>query len=565
MDSFSPISIILFNGDGSIAATNYNVSLIFQEQNHNQFQNIEQLENNIAGITNFFNDYTKTTKDKPNHISNIFTFSDASKLNHYQLTFSALETQSDNKFLALIYKINNDDIANMSTWNEEQFQAFINSAGHYIYTLDLNLCITSFNKSFKKVFFDIFKHEIKIGEKPDDFVPSEISNSWSHHYLKVISGEQVSFPYEIGNGYFFVEMFPIKIDGKISGISVFSEDKTIEQTLINSLKESKFIHEFAMDVSDSGFWDWNLETNEVVYSDIWKSMLGYAPHEIKNTYFSWELLVHPDDLPNALTEVKKHINGETKTYSVQKRMLCKDGSYKWILAKGRIVTYDEKGKPKRFIGVHIDVDEVYNTRQELKNKNLQLEKIAFINAHKIRKPMANIQGLTSIMKDKLVDENELNNYLTMLLESINELNEQTNALNNTINKEEIKALADSRKALNSIRNILVLDDDPINNYIAIKMIQKTGVSCVSFTKPSEAFEYLKASNDVDLILLDLNMPVYNGWEFLDNLEKAQINTPVIIVSSSSNQKDKLRAKTYKNVCDYWIKPLKVELLKNLIS
>jgi PAS domain S-box-containing protein len=79
-------------------------------------------------------------------------------------------------------------------------------------------------------------------------------------------------------------------------------------------------------------------------------MFGYEEHEIGNTLDEWDRRVHPDDKEQCYADLKRHLSGETPFYENEHRVLCKDGTYKWILDRGKIIERTEDGKPLRVIG-----------------------------------------------------------------------------------------------------------------------------------------------------------------------------------------------------------------------
>lgn len=128
-----------------------------------------------------------------------------------------------------------------------------------------------------------------------------------------------------------------------------------------------------------------------------------------------------------------------------------------------------------------------------------------------------------------------------------------------------------------VDKVMVIDDDDINNFLCEKVLKSAKVTdnVVSFLNARDALDDLldsleSKSNDLpELILLDINMPVMNGWEFLDILEprlqekNKRIN--VAILSSSVYQKDKEKAEKYDAVVDYISKPLTIEGMKNFMT
>lgn len=107
--------------------------------------------------------------------------------------------------------------------------------------------------------------------------------------------------------------------------------------------------------ADLGMWDWNVSTGEVFFDTRWKEMLGYSDDEIRPHYLSWEKLVNPEDLPRVLDILKEHLEGRTPFYEIEHRLRMRDGSFKWILARGMVVERDEEGRPLRMAGTHLDI------------------------------------------------------------------------------------------------------------------------------------------------------------------------------------------------------------------
>jgi CheY-like chemotaxis protein len=131
-----------------------------------------------------------------------------------------------------------------------------------------------------------------------------------------------------------------------------------------------------------------------------------------------------------------------------------------------------------------------------------------------------------------------------------------------------------------VKNILLIDDDPIFVYLMRRIINSTSYTCEinEFTDGELAINYLNGIRDKnellpDLIFLDLSMPVMDGWEFLK--EYSQIRPAIkkditlFIVSSSISPKEVERAKTFRAVSDFLIKPLGkakvIEIIDNLIE
>jgi len=122
--------------------------------------------------------------------------------------------------------------------------------------------------------------------------------------------------------------------------------------------------------------------------------------------------------------------------------------------------------------------------------------------------------------------------------------------------------------------LLVIDDDDINIFIIKKIVEKTGydVDMVAKANGQLALDYLtgllsSAQELPHLILIDINMPVLNGWEFLEAYETLAVHQKVdmYMLSSSVYENDIEKAKTYRTVNGFISKPLSIERLTELIK
>ena len=145
-----------------------------------------------------------------------------------------------------------------------------------------------------------------------------------------------------------------------------SDRKQSELALI----ESEARWQLALKGANDGIWDWNVKTNEVFFSQRWKEMLGFAEDEISNTLQEWSKRVHPEDLGWVTQTIQDHFARKTPFYISEHRVLCKDGSYKWILDRGQAL-WDEFGNVIRMAGSHTDITERKQAEAELaRSENL---------------------------------------------------------------------------------------------------------------------------------------------------------------------------------------------------
>ncbi len=113
--------------------------------------------------------------------------------------------------------------------------------------------------------------------------------------------------------------------------------------------------ELALAGADLGLWDWQITTNTFTFSARWYTMLGYGAGEFEASMESWRELLHPDDAQRAMAAVDAHVRGETPLYELEHRLRHKDGSWVWIVARGKIVQRNTDGTPVRMVGTHMDI------------------------------------------------------------------------------------------------------------------------------------------------------------------------------------------------------------------
>jgi len=123
---------------------------------------------------------------------------------------------------------------------------------------------------------------------------------------------------------------------------------------------------FALEGAGDGVWDRNVQTGAVVYSRRYKEIHGFAADELENHTEAWNARVHCDDLARIEADRATYFAGDKPIYANERRMQCKDGSWKWILSRGMVVARDAQGQPLRMIGTHTDITERHQREEALR-------------------------------------------------------------------------------------------------------------------------------------------------------------------------------------------------------
>ena len=141
-----------------------------------------------------------------------------------------------------------------------------------------------------------------------------------------------------------------------------------------ALKEREERLALVIEGTNDGIWDWNLKTNEIYFSPHWKGMLGYQDQELTNCFETWEHLLHPDDLERARAELQTYLNDHSQIYQLEHRLRHKDGSYRWILARG-IALRQEDGRPYRMAGSHTDITERKQAEEAIRQSEKRFSQV----------------------------------------------------------------------------------------------------------------------------------------------------------------------------------------------
>ncbi|MGA9381813.1 MAG: diguanylate cyclase, partial [Phormidium sp.] len=159
------------------------------------------------------------------------------------------------------------------------------------------------------------------------------------------------------------QVFPVEVSANYVNFNdeeysfAFTENISDRIQAQAALLESEARWQYALEGNGDGVWDWNIQTNELFLSRNWKKMLGFADNELGNNLNDWEKLVYPDDIKQVYQKIEKHFRRETEQLISEYRLQCKDGTYKWILARAKVIERSENGHPLRMIGTNTDITE----------------------------------------------------------------------------------------------------------------------------------------------------------------------------------------------------------------
>lgn len=123
--------------------------------------------------------------------------------------------------------------------------------------------------------------------------------------------------------------------------------------------------QLALVASRDGVWDWCVKSDAVYYSPRWLEILGYQPGDLLPRLDEWQSRLHPQDLDRVMQTLQNHLVGVEPRYQISYRLRCRDGDYRWVLARGQVL-YDERDEPVRMVGTITDISGYKKIEQRLK-------------------------------------------------------------------------------------------------------------------------------------------------------------------------------------------------------
>lgn len=164
-------------------------------------------------------------------------------------------------------------------------------------------------------------------------------------------------------------------DGSLGGFVGVILDVTESRADQRNLVKTAERLDLALKGADMGFWDWNILTGEVIYSDRFINMIGFDRSEVVNDLDWWQRLIHPADSPKVWSQIEEHLKGSFSAITSEFRLRHKSGAWLWVRARGRVVERDDKERPARAAGTQIDITASKSVREALENQISLMESL----------------------------------------------------------------------------------------------------------------------------------------------------------------------------------------------
>ncbi len=385
-----------------------NIELRFEESYFKQ-KTVEELFDKPFGLnlSNHFDIVKKTGKPHDEE----YQYKLNGKIHHYAAKLRKITNSQPPRVSIVI-----EDITKRKEESNkhEQQSIFLNKLishlplGVFVKNVKLGFVYTLWNKELDNIFG--ISEEMVLGRTDEEIYKhsGEIQQYTQTDKMVIADKEPLliqKLRVEVGDDYIFARTFKIPIldnQGEVELILGIVENITenVNQQLELETAEKRW--NYALSGSRDAVWDVNLLTDESFFSPVLNEMLGYKIYEELTK--AWEEMVHPDDLPAAWDAFVEHLEGKTHFYEQEYRMRKADGSYIWILDRGKIAETDAVGNPTRAIGTFSNID--YRKKLEVEYKQA-LEKAQeaskarslFLStmSHEIRTPMNGVIGIINLL------------------------------------------------------------------------------------------------------------------------------------------------------------------------
>ncbi|HQU82754.1 MAG TPA: PAS domain S-box protein [Pyrinomonadaceae bacterium] len=154
------------------------------------------------------------------------------------------------------------------------------------------------------------------------------------------------------------------------GIAMFLSQKA-EQKSVQKLRNTQEQLQQVIKTTNVGLWDWDIKTGKIFYSPEWKNIIGYKDAEIGEDISEWKDRIHPDDILGVISQLKEGVHTSTQSGQTEFRLKHKDGSYRWMICSAS--AFYEKGVPVRFFGVNVDITDIKQTEEKLRQSERQFK------------------------------------------------------------------------------------------------------------------------------------------------------------------------------------------------
>jgi len=167
--------------------------------------------------------------------------------------------------------------------------------------------------------------------------------------------------------------YPEIVSGEVCGAVVTFNDITERKRAEKLLETERQRLSYILEGTNVGTWEWNVQTGETIFNERWAEMIGFTLAELSPVCIdTWMKCTHPDDIEVSRELLNKHFNKELEYYECEARMRHKNGSWVWVLERGKVATWTDDGKPLVMSGTHQDITARKRIEEEIRRQGALL-------------------------------------------------------------------------------------------------------------------------------------------------------------------------------------------------
>lgn len=200
------------------------------------------------------------------------------------------------------------------------------------------------------------------------------------------------------------------VDGTPMRILGTHRDISETRSLMETLRASERLWQFALEGHGDALWDWAVETGEINVSASFATIIGYPEDRPLSGNDIWPSRLHPDDLRGAIAAFSAHLSGARPITETEFRLRMEDGSYRWIALRGKIMERDANGRSTRMIGTvrdvhdrHLSVEREKQQQRELAHaaRLIHVGEMASALAHELNQPLTALRNFSAVALRRL--------------------------------------------------------------------------------------------------------------------------------------------------------------------